>query len=154
MLTMANTMLTQCNNENWVLTNAGRCAILQRDNPELKRLAHLKVQKGYSMIKQYLVCVQQKHQQKDGEYYNLRLLVGDGFRKRYYNDLGQALKELQAYIAKQNRGERTETTVVNGFGIDMVIDAESAKDLAVVDWYIKVREVTPWEDCLQMSYKG
>ena len=105
------------------------------------------------MIKQYLVCVQQKYQQKDGEYWNLKALLGTSRKGRYYTDLKQAITELQTYIAKQNSGERTEKTVVNGIGIDMVIDAESAKDMAVVDWYIKVREVTPWEDCLKMQYK-
>lgn len=107
------------------------------------------------MIKQYLVCVQQKHQVKNGEYYNLRLVAGDSnfFRKRYYNDLGEAMRVLQRYIAQQNRGERTETTVVNGFGIDMVIDAETAKDMAVVDWYIQEREVTPWREVMRMNYE-
>lgn len=108
------------------------------------------------MIKQYLVLVQQKHQQKNDEYYNLRLVYGDSnfFRKRYYNTLEEAMSKLQAYIAQQNRGERTETTVVNGIGIDMVIDAETAKSTAVVDWIIKVREVTPFEEVARMKNNG
>lgn len=106
------------------------------------------------MSKQYLVCVQQKHQLKTGEYYNLRLVAGDSnfLRKRYYDDLSEAMKALQKYIARQNRGERTETTYCGGIGIETVIDAESAKDLAVIDWYIKERDVTPWKDVIRMNY--
>lgn len=104
------------------------------------------------MGKQYLVCVQQKNQQKDGEYWNLKALLGTSLKGRYYTDLQQAMRDLQSYIAKQNRGERTETQYINGIGIEMVIDAETAKDFAVVDWYIKEREVTPWEEVLRMNY--
>ena len=104
------------------------------------------------MGKQYLVCVQQKHQLKSGEYWNLKALLGTSLKGRYYTDLKQAVTELQRYIATQNRGEHTETQYVNGIGIEMVIDAETAKDFAIVDWYIKEREVTPWKEVMQMNY--
>ena len=102
------------------------------------------------MFKQYLVCVQQKHQQKSGEYYNLYKIMR-GLRGSYYLSLDEAMSDLQKYIAEKNKGERTETTVVNGIGIDLVIDAETAKSQAVVDWYISEREVTKWSRLTQMN---
>lgn len=96
------------------------------------------------MTKQYLVCVQQKYQQADGTYTNLGKLMRS-FSKPYYTSLDEAMRDLKQFVESKNQGARTETQVVNGIGIDFVIDAESAANLAVVDWYIKVREVTPWE---------
>lgn len=100
-------------------------------------------------MKQYLVCVQQKWQQESGEYWNLKALIGNSLKARFYNNLEEALEDLQKIIAIKNRGERTETQYINGIGIEMVIDAETAKREAVVDWYIKEREVTPWVEVMR-----
>lgn len=96
------------------------------------------------MKKEYLVCVQEKYQQKDGTYYNLAKLMR-GMKYSTYSSLDEAMRDLKKFIESKNKGARTETQVVNGIGIDFVIDPETADDLTVVDWYIKCREVTPWE---------
>ena len=104
------------------------------------------------MKKQYLVKVQQKWQAKEGnnEYWNLARLMG-GINKTFYTSLETAMIDLKKYVEDCNRGARTERTVVNGIGIDFVVDAESAADDVVVDWKIQVREVTPWETVAEME---
>lgn len=96
------------------------------------------------MTKQYYVGVQQKYHQADGTYLNLAKIMR-GISRSYYTSLDLAMSDLKRFVESKNQGARTETQVVNGIGIDFVIDAESAANLAVVDWFIKVREVTPWE---------
>lgn len=101
------------------------------------------------MRKEYLVCVQEKHQQAEGMYYNLaKIMRGLGYST--YPSLGMAMRDLKKFVEQKNKGARTETTIVNGIGIDFVVDAESAQDFAVVDWYIKEREVSPWEIVAKM----
>lgn len=102
------------------------------------------------MKKQYSVGVQCKYQQEDGTYLNLARLMRTGY-KSYYDDLESAVADLKTYIEERNKGARTEKTVVGGIGIETVIDAETADSLTVVDWYIKVREVTPWETVARMD---
>ena len=105
------------------------------------------------MTKQYLVLVQQKYQQKDGDWWNLRVLLGDSAmgRKRYYTDLAEAKKKLAEYLAKQNRGARVERTAVGGIGLLTEIDEDTANDLTVVDWVIQEREVTPFVEIERMG---
>lgn len=96
------------------------------------------------MRKEYLVCVQEKYQQAEGTYYNLAKIMR-GLKYSSYPSMESAMRDLKKFVEQRNKGARTETTIVNGIGIDFVVDAESADDLTVVDWYIAVREISPWE---------
>ena len=104
------------------------------------------------MAKEYFVGVQLKRQENTGEYYNLKALLGTLSRGRYYTSLTTARKELKEYIAKQNKkGARTERSVVGGIGILMEVTEEEAQGEKVVNWWIRGRKVTPWEDVDRMK---
>lgn len=96
------------------------------------------------MIKQYEVLVQQKCDRGTDRYCSLGRLM-KSIKKPYYNSLDDALHDLKIFVERHNKGARVEQSVVGGIGIDFVIDKETADSLAVVDWKIRVREVTPFE---------
>lgn len=92
---------------------------------------------------EYLVMVQHKYQVEENRWSNVGFLT-DG--KRYYDTLEEAEEALRRYVAEWNRGRRTETTKCGGVGIDLEVDKVSVDRMIVVHWYIKKREVTPWEE--------
>ena len=98
------------------------------------------------MTKQYLVCVQHRYQENENTFYNLRRLVYGFNGGNYYLELERAKADLERYIKDHARGERTETTQCGMIGISSHIDKETAYQHEVTNWYIKVREVTPWEE--------
>lgn len=105
------------------------------------------------MKKQYLVGVQQRYQQKDELYTNLATYCY-GIKRRYFTSLDEAKMELKKFIEKNDPkkkvygtdGKRYESGgSAGGIGISVQSDKDTDRDMEVVDWYIKEREVTPWE---------
>lgn len=94
------------------------------------------------MKKQYLPQYQFKKNKGANDWNNAMMLKG---MTRYASTLEEAQEVLELAIKRFNKGARVETTYVNGFGIDSVIDEQTADNLTVVKTRIKVREVTEWE---------
>lgn len=102
--------------------------------------------------KEYLVMVQQRYQQKEGKHSNLAAIMG-GFGKRCYGDLERAKADLRKFIEQNDpskkvygkNGKRYESCgSAGGLGMSIECDKDTDRDMEVVDWYIKEREVTPW----------
>ena len=98
------------------------------------------------MKEQFLVCVQHKHQEKNGEFYNLAKLM-HGFNTMYYKTLEEAKTDLNKYITEHNnRKPGIETTKVGCIGVDFEVDQQLIDDNKVIHYYIKKRFVTPFEE--------
>lgn len=56
-----------------------------------------------------------------------------------------AVDALNALIRERSKGARIETCVCGGFGIDTVINEDTANDMRIVDWTIRKQYKTKWE---------
>ena len=68
------------------------------------------------------------------------------------NELGRppyvqepAVDALNALIRERSKGTHTQTQMCGGFGIDIVIDEDTANDMRIVDWKIQKQYKTRWE---------
>ena len=62
-----------------------------------------------------------------------------------FNSPQAAMAALQQEISRSSRGSRTETTVVNGIGIDLVVDEKTAHDREIMDWKLVRQYRSKWE---------
>ncbi len=62
-----------------------------------------------------------------------------------------AIDALNALIRERSNGARIETCVCGGFGIDTVIDEDTANDMRIADWFIRKQYKTKWEIEEQME---
>ena len=104
------------------------------------------------MKKEYAVMAQQKFQQAENKWTNVRAYL-EGFGKRFYGSEKEAKAGLNDYVSMWNKeyvydsnGKRIETSTCGGIGVDFVASKKLDDDMRVVAWKIKVRDVTPWED--------
>lgn len=56
-----------------------------------------------------------------------------------------AVDGLNALMRERSKGARVETHMCGSFGIDTVIDEDTANDMRIVDWKIRKQYKTPWE---------
>ena len=56
-----------------------------------------------------------------------------------------AVDALNALIRERSKGAHTQTQRCGGFGIDIVIDEDTANDMRIVDWKIQKQYNTQWE---------
>lgn len=56
-----------------------------------------------------------------------------------------AVNALNALIRERSKGAHTQTQMCGGFGIDIVIDEDTANDMRIVDWKIQKQYKTRWE---------
>ena len=56
-----------------------------------------------------------------------------------------AVDALNALIRERSKGTHTQTQMCGGFGIDIVIDEDTANDMRIVDWKIQKQYKTRWE---------
>lgn len=56
-----------------------------------------------------------------------------------------AIDALNALIRERSNGARVETHMCGGFGIDTVIDEDTANDMRIVDWKIRKQYKSKWE---------
>ncbi len=56
-----------------------------------------------------------------------------------------AVDALNALIRERSKGARVETHMCGGFGIDTVIDEDTANDMRIVDWKIRKQYKSKWE---------
>ena len=56
-----------------------------------------------------------------------------------------AVDALNALIRERSKGAHTQTQRCGGFGIDIVIDEDTANDMRIVDWKIQKQYKTQWE---------
>lgn len=56
-----------------------------------------------------------------------------------------AVNALNALIRERSKGAHTQTQMCGGFGIDIVIDEDTANDMRIVDWKIQKQYKTWWE---------
>lgn len=56
-----------------------------------------------------------------------------------------AVAALNALIHERSKGARVETRMCGGFGIDTVIDEDTANDMRIVDWKIRKQYKSKWE---------
>lgn len=62
-----------------------------------------------------------------------------------------AVDALNALIRERSKGARVETNMCGGFGIDTVIDEDTANDMRIVDWKIRKQYKSKWEIEEQME---
>lgn len=67
-------------------------------------------------------------------------------KTRFVGTLDEAKAALDTVIKNRNKGARTENICVGDFGVDIVIDAESAQYFSVAKTRIVKRLVTDWEE--------
>ena len=106
------------------------------------------------MRKQYLLKVQFADDVTENRWWNgarLDPMAKPG--QRFYDSLEDAKAALNRLMAKANQahvydknGKRIETkSIGGGFTADLEIDRKVDEDNRIVNWSIKVREVTEWE---------
>lgn len=103
------------------------------------------------MKKQYIVMAQHRYQVAEGRWTNVRRTVDGGL---FYERKADAQAAIKRYLAKWNKaysygadGKRRETDAIGGgFAADMIIDSKLDRENQVVEWKIKVREVTDWTE--------
>lgn len=62
-----------------------------------------------------------------------------------FNSKEAAVDALNALIRVRSKGARVETRMCGSFGIDTVIDEDTANDMRIVDWKIRKQYKSKWE---------
>ena len=94
------------------------------------------------MKKEYSVLV--KFRKSETKWHNATSIVL-GLNRRHVNTYEEAKDVLETALERFNGKPKVERQDCNGIGIDIVIDERSAKVMEIIDYKIKVREVSEWE---------
>lgn len=70
--------------------------------------------------------------------------IGTWLRPTEFTSKEDAVNALNELIRERSKGARTETMMHGGFGVDTVIDEDTANDQRIVDWKIQQQWRSKW----------